>query len=53
MREHGKQVGQQAEHNPHGTGEGHPLGGEAVMEELGERLEDRLALGKVCRGIVG
>ena len=31
MREHGKQVGQQAEHNPPGPGEGHPLGGEAVM----------------------
>ena len=52
MREHGKQVGQQVEHNSHGTGESHPLGGEAVMEELGERLEDRLALGEVCRALV-
>jgi len=44
MREHRTQVGQQVEHDPHGPGEGHSLSGEAVMEELGERLEDRLAL---------
>ena len=31
MREHRKQIGQQAEHDPHGLGEGHPLGVEAVM----------------------
>src|SRR5919197_2928100 len=53
MREHRTQVGQQVEHDPHGPSEGHPLSGEAVMEELGERLEDRLALVEVCRGLVG
>jgi hypothetical protein len=39
MREHRTQIGQQAEPNPHGPGEGHALGGEAVMEELRQRLE--------------
>jgi hypothetical protein len=53
MREHRTQVGQQVEHDPHGPGAGHPLSGEAVMEELGERLEDRLALVEVGRGLVG
>jgi hypothetical protein len=52
MREHRTHIGQQAEHNPHGPGEGHPLGGEAVMEELGERLEERLTLGEVRWGVV-
>src|SRR5262249_58410637 len=36
-----------------GPGEGHPLSSEAVMEELGERLEDRLALVEVGWGLVG
>jgi hypothetical protein len=39
MREHRTQIGQQAEHNPFGPREVHPLGGEAVMEELRQRLE--------------
>jgi len=52
MREHRTHIGQQAERNPHGSGKGHPLGGETVVEELGERLEYRLALGEVCRAIV-
>src|SRR5262245_24160089 len=53
MREHRTHIGQQVEHDPHGPGEGHPLSGEAIMEELGERLEDRLALVEVGRGLVG
>src|SRR5215510_7260182 len=53
MREHRTEVGQQVEYNPHGPGEGHPLSGKAVMEELGERLKDRLALVEVGRGLVG
>ena len=52
-REHRTHIGQQAEPDAHGPSEGHPLGGEAVMQEPGERLEDRLALGEVCRGLVG
>src|SRR5262249_59762805 len=39
MHEHRTQVGQQVEHDPHGPGESHPLGGEAVMEELRQRLD--------------
>jgi len=53
MREHRTQVRQQVEDDPHGPGEGHPLSGEAVMQELGERLEDRLALVEVCRSLMG
>ena len=53
MHEHRTQIGEQAEHDAHGPGEGHPLGGEAVMEELRQRLKDRLALGEVCWAIVG
>ena len=53
MHEHRTHIGQQAEPNPHSPGEGHPLGSGAVMEELGERLEDCLALGEVGRGLVG
>ena len=53
MHEHRTHIGQQAAHKPRGTGEGHPLGDKAVMEELGKRLEDRLALVEVGRGIVG
>jgi hypothetical protein len=52
MREHRTHIGQQAQHNPFGAREGHPLRGEAVMEEPGERLEDRLALVEMCRGLV-
>ena len=44
MHEHRTHIGQQAEHNPHGPGEGHPLGGEAVMEELRQRLEGSVAI---------
>src|SRR5262249_33419032 len=53
MREHRPQAGQQVEHDPHGAGGGDPLSGEAVVEERGERLEARLALVEVGRGLVG